>query len=69
MRKGMRKMKIWECKVGEVDAKKLPEGADGPMRDAVRKAYLDLTGEEPHFIFSGWGSKLTPYEREVVSEK
>lgn len=62
-------MKIWDCKIGGVDRSKLPDGADLPMRNAIRQAYKELTGEEPQFIFSGWGGKLTKIEREIVSEK
>lgn len=61
--------KIWGCKIGEVDLAKLPYGADTPMRDAVRSAYKKLTGEEPDFIFSGWGEELTEPERRVANEK
>lgn len=59
-------MKIWECKIGEVDELHVPKGGDQPMRQAVRKAYRELTGEEPTFIFSGWGAKLTDIERDTV---
>ncbi len=59
-------MKIWSCKIGEVDIAKLPDGADQPMRKAVREAYIKLTGEEPTFIFSGWGAELTDIERDTV---
>ena len=62
-------MKIWGCKIGEVDDQELPDGADSPMREAVRIAYRKLTGHEPHFIFSGWGEELTRTEREVVTER
>jgi hypothetical protein len=57
---------IWECKIGEVAGSKAAVGADFPMREAVRRAYKEITGEEPRFIFSGWGGKLTATEREVV---
>jgi hypothetical protein len=57
-------MNIWSCTIGEVDS--VLEGADSPMREAVRKAYVELTGQEPKFIFSGWGAELTEVEREVV---
>jgi hypothetical protein len=63
------KLKIWDCKIGEVDAEKLPHGADLPMRQAVRKGYKELTGEEPLFIFSGWGGKLDEGERAVVENR
>lgn len=59
-------MKIWDCKIGEVDESKLPGNSDRPMRQAIRDAYKKLTGEEPKFIFSGWGAELTEIEREVV---
>lgn len=61
-------MKIWSCKIGEVDGKKLPRGCDFPMRQAVEKAYREITGEDPIFIFSGWDAELTESEREVVNE-
>lgn len=60
-------MKIWDCKIGEVDESKLPPGSDAPMRAAVREAYLRITGEEPKFIFSGWGAQLDEGERRVVN--
>ena len=59
-------MKIWECKIGETDSKNIPSGGDQPMRQAVRKAYKELTGEDPVFIFSGWGAELTDIERDAV---
>lgn len=58
--------KIWFCKIGEVDRAKLPRPGDPPMRDAVTRAYIELTGEEPNFLFSGWGAELTRGERAVV---
>lgn len=62
------KYKIWYCKIGEVDDKLLPEGSDQPMRKAIRKAYIELTGIEPVFIFSGWGASLDKSERNVVND-
>jgi hypothetical protein len=59
-------MKIWDCKIGEIDAEKLPPGADAPMRAAIERTYYLLTGEYPQFIFSGWGGELTEGERRVV---
>lgn len=55
--------KIWSCKIGEVDATLLPDGADFPMRKAIVEAYERLTGQEPDFMFSGWGAELTEGER------
>lgn len=62
-------MKIWTCKIGEADAARLPDGADFPMRQAVRERYLELTGENPKFIFSGWGGALDDCERAVVEKR
>ena len=59
-------MKTWACKIGEVDPSLVPRGGDFPMRRAVEKAYHDLTGEWPQFIFSGWGAELDQAERAVV---
>lgn len=64
-----RKTKIWYCKIGEAEAGALPEGADGPMRNAVRRAYIEITGQDPpNFIFSGWAAELTEGERAVVND-
>lgn len=60
---------IWECKIGEVDAGLVPNGADLPMRMAVREAYRKITGREPDFLFSGWGAELTGDEREAVNRR
>jgi hypothetical protein len=62
-------MKIWSCKIGEVDEAKLPNGADFPMRRAIAKAYEEITGEEPTFLFSGWGAELEEIERAVVENR
>lgn len=64
-------MKIWSCKIGECEEKDLLRdgkyyGADTPMREAITKAYIEVTGHEPNFIFSGWGAELTDIEREVA---
>lgn len=59
--------KIWSCKIGE--AIPLTKGADLPMREAVARAYEEITGMEPVFIFSGWGAELTESERAVVEDR
>lgn len=61
--------KIWTCKIGECHADFLPPGADGPMREAVERAYRELTGKTPLFIFSGWGGELDEDERAVVENR
>jgi len=60
--------RVWKCKIGG-QADMLPMGADSPMRKAIRAAYLELTGCEPEFIFSGWAAKLTEGERAVVENR
>lgn len=55
--------KIWFCKIGEIQHGELPKGSDLPMRVAVAAEYRRLTGQEPKFIFSGWGAVLTEPER------
>lgn len=62
-------MKIWECKIGEVNDALVPNGGDFPMRQAVTAKYRELTGCEPVFLFSGWGSELTEGERAVVEKR
>ena len=58
---------MWFCKIGEHSP--LQRGADSPMRDAVAAEYKKLTGQEPAFIFSGWGGELTEGERAVVENR
>jgi len=62
-------MKIWECKIGEIDSQFLPRGSDLPMREAVARAYREITGRDPDFIFSGWGAELTEGECAVVENR
>lgn len=61
-----RKGNTWGCKIGF--AKILPPGSDYPMRKAIQKAYFELTGENPKFLFSGWAAKLSPSELACVLE-
>jgi hypothetical protein len=61
--------KVWSCKIGWADDGKLPMGADFPMREAVRRAYRELTGDYPEFIFSGWGATLTETELAVMEKR
>jgi hypothetical protein len=64
---------VWSCKVGETTRATLEEnyggGADSPMRGAVARAFFELTGKQPDFIFSGWGRRLTEGERAVVENR
>ena len=61
--------KIWFCKIGEVDSFFVPKDSDWPMRQAVAKAYLEVTGHDAAFCFSGWNGKLTEPERAVVENR
>lgn len=62
-------MKIWECQIGECEEIELPRGADMPMRLAVARAYKEITGKDPEFIFSGWGSELSEIRLAVVENR
>lgn len=67
--------RIWTCKIGECDDDDLrpPDGKgcgpDGPMRQAIRRAYREVTGKEARFLFSHWTGELTEDERAVVEER
>lgn len=63
--------KIWYCKIGTLTElpKELPNGADWPMRQAIRDAFFLLTGAEPDFIFSGWAGQLDETELAVVENR
>ena len=61
--------RVWTCKIGFAADATLPEGADGPMRQAVKEAYTKLTGKEPLFCFSGWGGELDEIEQRIVENK
>ena len=59
----------WSCQIGEIPRYALPSGSDGPMRDAVQKAYYDLTKISDLYIFSGWGEPLPEVYRAVVENR
>ena len=59
---------IWTCKIGCLSEIELPNGADLPMRQAIAKAFIEITGQEPEFLFSGWGGQLSKYEMAVVKD-
>lgn len=62
---------IWECKIGIIDdgSVNLPPACDVPMREAVQRAYLEITGREAEFTFSGWSAELTEPELAVVEDR
>jgi len=49
------KKRYWMCIIGPTDQKKLPSGADNPMRNVVETKFLELTGHENKMCASGWG--------------
>lgn len=59
--------RIWTCKIGAAES--VPPGGDFPMREAIARAYRELTGSDPEFIFSGWGGELTEGERACVEDR
>jgi hypothetical protein len=65
-------MKLWGCKIGGLTEEQwhaLGAGADSPLREAVSRAYVELTGECCDFLFSGWDEKLDAVEAEVVIDE
>jgi hypothetical protein len=60
---------LWYCKIGQTPRRLLPNGADAPMREAVREQFRRLTGKWPDFIFSGWGQRLTESEQAAADER
>jgi hypothetical protein len=46
---------VWTCSNGGPVS--VPAGGDGPMREAVRRGFVDLFGSQPRAIFSGWGDR------------
>ena len=63
---GKIKNAIWFCKIGEADRRTLPTGSDWPMRQAVERAYREITGQDAEFTFSGWAGRLNKAERDLV---
>lgn len=59
---------IWSCKIGWANRADLPDGADFPLRQAVEKAFYELTGHAPQFTFSGWGDELTEAESAALTD-
>jgi len=46
----------WHCYIGPVESENVKEGADFPMRMAVKDAYFDVVGKSANVCSSGWGS-------------
>lgn len=60
---------IWTVKIGIMGSAALPSGADWPMRNAVEKAFKEVTGRDSEFAFSGWGAELTEPELAVIENR
>ena len=45
----------WFCKIGPIEAEKLPFGADGPLRSVVIEKFSAMLGQHPTVCSSGWG--------------
>ena len=56
---------VWQCRIG--GNAHLPSGSDGPMREAVSRAFREVTGQEPRAAFTGWGERWTPAERHCLA--
>ena len=61
------KFQVWACKIGVEGDVSIPYGGDLPMRQAIQKAFFELTGVHAKFIFSGWNAQLTEGEKNAVA--
>lgn len=59
----------WNCTIGECPRNALPKASDAPMRAAVARAYEDLAGHPPEFIFSGWNAHVPESYRAVIEDR
>ena len=60
---------IWFCKIGVLGEAIVPHGADMPMREIVQSEFLQITGVDADFCFSGWSAELTESELAVVKNR
>ncbi len=63
----MSKYKVWECKIVVSADAEMPDGFDGPPRQAAQAA-VERHGIAVVSCFSGWGGSLTEGERECVGD-
>lgn len=54
MHKDKETPQYWNCIIGPT-TKKLPVGSDAPLRNAIEKAFTDLTKHDDEVCYSGWG--------------
>lgn len=66
---GKMEPRVWTCKIGGTTALPIGGSCDAPMREAIERAYREITGQEPDFTFSGWGGELTEGERATVEDR
>lgn len=45
----------WFCEIGPIERKDLSFGADGPLRMAVQKKFIEMFGKQAETCGSGWG--------------
>jgi len=60
--------RVWECKIAVPIDSELPDGFDGPPRQAAIKA-IESAGITVCSCFSGWGGSLTEIEIKVTENK
>ena len=49
------KDEYWNCVIGPVKRSELPQGADFPLRWAVREKFEEIVGRDAEICSSGWG--------------
>lgn len=53
----------WICIIGPAEHALLPDGADFPLRQAVKKSFEETTGHNDFMCWSGWGNDEKEVER------
>ena len=53
----------WIGIIGETEHAKLPFGGDSPMREAVEKAFKEVTGHEEEVLYSRWSVNKKTVEK------
>lgn len=63
------KRKVWYCRIGVTESVTVPNGADAPMRAAVKRAFSEVTGREYDHCFSGWAYEWPEDELAVIENR
>ena len=50
-----KKQEYWMCIIGPANSAGIPDGADSPLRQVVKRSFEDLTGLKDYTCYSGWG--------------